>query len=139
MWIRDRRVAGAVSRARNGRRRGASSWRSRPGFASVSHPTQAPFSKGTRMRPSVQSGESRPTSNTQLASWVDEMARMLKPDKVVWCDGSADEKKRLLDEALAAKVLIPLDRKSTRLNSSHMSISYAVFCLKNKRIHHGAQ
>src|SRR5699024_12547976 len=31
--------------------------------------------------------------------------------------------------AAAAK----LDRKSTRLNSSHVSISYAVFCLKNKR------
>src|SRR5699024_1018314 len=26
-----------------------------------------------------------------------------------------------------------IDRKSTRLNSSHVSISYAVFCLKNKR------
>src|SRR5690242_20938086 len=26
----------------------------------------------------------------------------------------------------------PEDRKSTRLNSSHMSISYAVFCLKKK-------
>src|SRR5690242_21402825 len=26
----------------------------------------------------------------------------------------------------------PGDRKSTRLNSSHMSISYAVFCLKKK-------
>src|SRR5699024_4886325 len=26
-----------------------------------------------------------------------------------------------------------LDRKSTRLNSSHVSISYAVFCLKKKR------
>src|SRR5438477_7051755 len=26
------------------------------------------------------------------------------------------------------------DRKSTRLNSSHMSISYAVFCLKKKKI-----
>src|SRR5699024_12116559 len=25
-----------------------------------------------------------------------------------------------------------IDRKSTRLNSSHVSISYAVFCLKNK-------
>src|SRR5437660_7090962 len=25
-----------------------------------------------------------------------------------------------------------LDRKSTRLNSSHVAISYAVFCLKNK-------
>src|SRR5690348_18026399 len=27
-----------------------------------------------------------------------------------------------------------LDRKSTRLNSSHPSISYAVFCLKKKKI-----
>src|SRR4051812_49938787 len=27
------------------------------------------------------------------------------------------------------------DRKSTRLNSSHMSISYAVFCLKKKKRH----
>src|SRR6266581_3022162 len=30
------------------------------------------------------------------------------------------------------------DRKSTRLNSSHPSISYAVFCLKKKRIHRDA-
>src|SRR6266852_8567422 len=28
------------------------------------------------------------------------------------------------------------DRKSTRLNSSHGSISYAVFCLKKKKKHH---
>src|SRR5256886_7748186 len=28
------------------------------------------------------------------------------------------------------------DRKSTRLNSSHSQISYAVFCLKKKRINH---
>src|SRR5690242_21898936 len=28
---------------------------------------------------------------------------------------------------------ISTDRKSTRLNSSHMSISYAVFCLKKKK------
>src|SRR5438309_5840940 len=27
----------------------------------------------------------------------------------------------------------PTDRKSTRLNSSHSSISYAVFCLKKKK------
>src|SRR6266480_5508971 len=32
------------------------------------------------------------------------------------------------DQALAV-----VDRKSTRLNSSHMSISYAVFCLKKKK------
>src|SRR5699024_12740686 len=29
-------------------------------------------------------------------------------------------------------VLVDRDRKSTRLNSSHVSISYAVFCLKKK-------
>src|SRR5256885_8215845 len=28
------------------------------------------------------------------------------------------------------------DRKSTRLNSSHLVISYAVFCLKKKKTHH---
>src|SRR5689334_23646563 len=30
------------------------------------------------------------------------------------------------------ETLMPEDRKSTRLNSSHSSISYAVFCLKKK-------
>src|SRR5256885_4113628 len=30
----------------------------------------------------------------------------------------------------------PQDRKSTRLNSSHLVISYAVFCLKKKKTHH---
>src|SRR5438128_7993601 len=29
--------------------------------------------------------------------------------------------------------VVPSDRKSTRLNSSHGSISYAVFCLKKKK------
>src|SRR5256885_12108259 len=29
-----------------------------------------------------------------------------------------------------------IDRKSTRLNSSHLVISYAVFCLKKKNIQH---
>src|SRR5690242_21423811 len=33
----------------------------------------------------------------------------------------------------AARSIDSGDRKSTRLNSSHMSISYAVFCLKKKR------
>src|SRR3712207_7260121 len=32
----------------------------------------------------------------------------------------------------------PLDRKSTRLNSSHANISYAVFCLKKKIKHYTA-
>src|SRR5439155_14787045 len=31
------------------------------------------------------------------------------------------------------------DRKSTRLNSSHVAISYAVFCLKKKKKKHNAE
>src|SRR5437868_11064454 len=50
-----------------------------------------------------------------------------------------DRRHRLRDEPLPASTLRrdaaarrDRDRKSTRLNSSHVSISYAVFCLKKK-------
>src|SRR5689334_24352782 len=36
---------------------------------------------------------------------------------------------------LGLEILGGQDRKSTRLNSSHSSISYAVFCLKKKKTH----
>src|SRR3712207_7189737 len=39
------------------------------------------------------------------------------------------DSRRSLEAALAARE----DRKSTRLNSSHANISYAVFCLKKKQ------
>src|SRR5690242_21676506 len=39
--------------------------------------------------------------------------------------------KRVVDVVAAGEA--DQDRKSTRLNSSHMSISYAVFCLKKKK------
>src|SRR3712207_8772434 len=55
---------------------------------------------------------------------------------------------RLAVQVEAALVLAPLpvvgdqlgqrDRKSTRLNSSHANISYAVFCLKKKTLTHSA-
>src|SRR2546427_1441679 len=37
---------------------------------------------------------------------------------------------------LTASAVSHQDRKSTRLNSSHSQISYAVFCLKKKKKHH---
>src|SRR5688500_19235139 len=37
-------------------------------------------------------------------------------------------------EPLRLLLLLDVDRKSTRLNSSHLVISYAVFCLKKKNI-----
>src|SRR5947199_3212165 len=40
---------------------------------------------------------------------------------------------RLVDQRDPRRRAEPRDRKSTRLNSSHLGISYAVFCLKKKR------
>src|SRR5437867_8857532 len=40
---------------------------------------------------------------------------------------------------VASNLCHPLDRKSTRLNSSHRTISYAVFCLKKKNTHKQTQ
>src|SRR3712207_8912129 len=39
---------------------------------------------------------------------------------------------RVAQERLVGHRRVPADRKSTRLNSSHANISYAVFCLKKK-------
>src|SRR5437870_7280987 len=36
-------------------------------------------------------------------------------------------------QSLALSINEEIDRKSTRLNSSHVAISYAVFCLKKKK------
>src|SRR5256885_2478030 len=49
-----------------------------------------------------------------------------------------DEDKGVRDPALAPMPageswVLKVDRKSTRLNSSHLVISYAVFCLKKKK------
>src|SRR5699024_11827268 len=39
---------------------------------------------------------------------------------------------RRFPAVIGGKIIADQDRKSTRLNSSHVSISYAVFCLKKK-------
>src|SRR3712207_7740072 len=52
---------------------------------------------------------------------------------------SRGAERRALQQLLAAPIdivfqpIVDLDRKSTRLNSSHANISYAVFCLKKKK------
>ena len=48
-------------------------------------------------------------SNSHLVSWVDEMVKLCKPDRIFWCDGSEAEAKQLLEEAVSNGALIPLN------------------------------
>src|SRR5258707_8866209 len=51
-----------------------------------------------------------------------------------WCRASDKPVAGLLSDLKARGMLNDtLDRKSTRLNSSHANISYSVFCLKKKK------
>ncbi|HEX9494527.1 MAG TPA: phosphoenolpyruvate carboxykinase (GTP), partial [Candidatus Limnocylindria bacterium] len=63
----------------------------------------------------------RLTSNSRLVAWVDEMAKMCQPDRIHWCDGSEAEAKALRDEAVAADVLIPLNREKRPDSFYHRS------------------
>jgi phosphoenolpyruvate carboxykinase (GTP) len=53
----------------------------------------------------------RAPSNSHLVAWVDEMAKMCKPDRIYWCDGSEVEGTLLVEEAIANGSLIPLNRE----------------------------
>src|SRR5690625_1831885 len=48
-------------------------------------------------------------------------------------DQDFDQPFIVVHQGLSPRLVQPLDRKSTRLNSSHVAISYAVFCLKKKK------
>src|SRR3712207_8199842 len=50
-----------------------------------------------------------------------------------WLRGTHLGGARVQQRALLGPGQRPVDRKSTRLNSSHANISYAVFCLKKKK------
>src|SRR5207253_8160464 len=82
--------------------------------------------------------------NVALVYWLDQIedsmvgSRAMQLDVFRMCP---EERHRCIDGSTEAKIWryvwsIPdlnTDRKSTRLNSSHVAISYAVFCLKKKK------
>src|SRR3712207_7032243 len=64
-----------------------------------------------------------------------ELAREFGADRTISIEEHSDPGGRILavlEETAGLGADIVLDRKSTRLNSSHANISYAVFCLKKK-------
>src|SRR5690606_40825683 len=54
-----------------------------------------------------------------------------KPLMTIWGVGFNDRRRYTIADV--DQLVDRLDRKSTRLNSSHVKISYAVFCLKKKK------
>jgi phosphoenolpyruvate carboxykinase (GTP) len=55
-------------------------------------------------------GERKP-ENEHILRFVEETARLCRPAKVFWCEGSPEERTALLAEAVRAKVLIELNQK----------------------------
>jgi len=50
--------------------------------------------------------------STPLERWVDESARLTKPSKIVWCDGSQAENERLVEEMLRDGTYVELNQKT---------------------------
>jgi phosphoenolpyruvate carboxykinase (GTP) len=48
--------------------------------------------------------------NRDVANWVDEVARLTKPDRIYWCDGSESEFQMLERELVTKKELLPLNQ-----------------------------
>src|SRR5438477_7032989 len=76
----------------------------------------------------------RSSQHPRGAPWVQRRLRSgLEPERLP-CSRCREEGREITLHVVEVRAgsMAVVDRKSTRLNSSHMSISYAVFCLKKK-------
>ena len=51
------------------------------------------------------------TNNKKLIAWVDEMAKLCKPDNVYWCDGSKEENDRLIKQCVDNGSFKPIPKR----------------------------
>src|SRR5438445_4093002 len=73
---------------------------------------------------------------TRRSSDLDVLRNRVPGDLIetgVWRGGASIFMRAILHAYGITDRVVWLDRKSTRLNSSHANISYAVFCLKKKK------
>jgi phosphoenolpyruvate carboxykinase (GTP) len=70
--------------------------------------------KEIRMTTTVSAHPGAPTTNPAIIDWVEEVAALTTPEQVVWCDGTADEWRRLttLLEDKGTFVRLPRTRNS---------------------------
>src|ERR671917_939392 len=61
-----------------------------------------------------------PTAHARLKAWVEEVAELTQPDRIHWCDGSAEEYDRLCQELVDAGTF-------TRLSEAKRPNSYLGF------------
>ncbi len=59
--------------------------------------------------PAIPGLDTRPTRHARLAAWVEEVAQLTQPDRVEWCDGSAEEWGRLTDLLVQTGAAVRLD------------------------------
>src|SRR3712207_8545750 len=73
------------------------------------------------------------SSGDQMRRSVERSLRLLGLDRLQVCYLHDPEHTTFEEATAPGGPVETLDRKSTRLNSSHANISYAVFCLKKKK------
>ena len=52
------------------------------------------------------------TSNAELAAWINEVAKLTKPDDIYWCNGSETERDELIRQTLSSGELIALNQET---------------------------
>jgi len=55
--------------------------------------------------------DATPTENDRLLTWVREVADLTMPERVVWCDGSAEEWDRMTARLVDAGTFVKLDEE----------------------------
>src|SRR5215212_10059683 len=56
-------------------------------------------------------GPRSPITNPHVQKWVDESVALCKPDQIVYCNGSADERKAFFEQGVADGTFIRLNQQ----------------------------